>query len=404
MHTILTRLGEPDLPLRAFRPQGKVLSILCGKSDAPDPPNYQAAAVAEGAANKEAALVTAGMNRPNEVTPWGSRTWSLKPGADPLNPKPGDWVVNTNLSPAQQQLLNLESQNKLAYGQLANAGTDIVRDTLGKPFNIDALPDSPDYGQLPMGADAFENDRRRVEDALYNRTTRFYDDRFNREEAAVRDRLVNQGLDENSEAFQRQLLDFRRTKDESYADAADRAVLAGGGEQTREMAGLLQALAAQQGARDSAMQEQAYFRSLPLNEVNALRTGAQIQAPSFQAYQPATPFQGPQILDATTQGYMAEAQKTSANNAASAGTAQTAGSLAALGYLAFMASDRRLKSNIVEVGEGFRGLKVYEYDIFDRRERGYMADEVEAVAPEAVMTDDNGWQRVCYDMIGGRPE
>ena len=77
-----------------------------------------------------------------------------------------------------------------------------------------------------------------------------------------------------------------------------------------------------------------------------------------------------------------------------------------LGVAAFKAgifsSDRRLKSNIVEVGEQ-GGLKVYEYEIFGQRERGYMADEVAQLYPEAVHKDPSGYLKVDYDAIGGRP-
>jgi hypothetical protein len=38
-------------------------------------------------------------------------------------------------------------------------------------------------------------------------------------------------------------------------------------------------------ARQTGIQEQAYMRQLPLNELNALRTGAQVQNPQFQPYQ-----------------------------------------------------------------------------------------------------------------------
>lgn len=46
-------------------------------------------------------------------------------------------------------------------------------------------------------------------------------------------------------------------------------------------------------------------------------------------------------------------------------------------------SDRRLKSNIVHVDTLSDGLKVYEYDLFGKRQRGVMADEVEKLRPEA---------------------
>ena len=78
------------------------------------------------------------------------------------------------------------------------------------------------------------------------------------------------------------------------------------------------------------------------------------------------------------------------------------GNLGVAAYSAGLFSDRRLKSNILEVGE-HGGLKIYEYDIFGHRERGYMADEVAQLYPEAVHKDPSGYLKVDYDAIGGRP-
>lgn len=69
----------------------------------------------------------------------------------------------------------------------------------------------------------------------------------------------------------------------------------------------------------------------------------------------------------------------------------------------WLPSDRRLKSNIVRIGTHPLGIGIYEYDIFERRERGVMADELETVMPEAVVTMPNGYKAVNYAMIGTRP-
>jgi hypothetical protein len=58
-----------------------------------------------------------------------------------------------------------------------------------------------------------------------------------------------------------------------------------------------------------------------------------------------------------------------------------------------------LKSNIVRVGTHPLGIGVYEYDIFGERQRGVMADEVENVLPEAVITRPNGYKMVNYGML-----
>jgi hypothetical protein len=65
-----------------------------------------------------------------------------------------------------------------------------------------------------------------------------------------------------------------------------------------------------------------------------------------------------------------------------------------------IASDRRLKSNIVRIGTHSLGIGLYEYDIRGRRDRGVMADEVLAVKPEAVCVGSDGYYRVNYGMIG----
>lgn len=61
-------------------------------------------------------------------------------------------------------------------------------------------------------------------------------------------------------------------------------------------------------------------------------------------------------------------------------------------------SDRRLKSNIKQVGTLTNGLKVYSYRLLGEvnDQIGLMADEVEAVHPEAVSIGTDGFKRVNY--------
>jgi hypothetical protein len=66
---------------------------------------------------------------------------------------------------------------------------------------------------------------------------------------------------------------------------------------------------------------------------------------------------------------------------------------------AFKSSDRRLKSNIERVGTHPLGIGIYEYDIFDRRERGVMAQEVEQVMPSAVIEHPSGFKMVNYGLL-----
>ena len=152
-------------------------------------------------------------------------------------------------------------------------------------------------------------------------------------------------------------------------------------------------------AVQQALAQQAAMRSIPVNEISALLSGGQVNVPQFQGYSgvtvaPAPIFQGGQAQDAAAmQRYGIQANQAASN---AGGLFNLAGSL---GSAAIMASDRRLKSNIVRVGTHPLGIGVYEYDIFGERQRGVMADEVESVMPEAVVTHPAGFQMVNYGML-----
>lgn len=62
-------------------------------------------------------------------------------------------------------------------------------------------------------------------------------------------------------------------------------------------------------ARQQGIQEQSYLRNLPLNELNALRTGSQVNAPQFAQYNNAGTVAPAPIFGA------AQAQYGAANNA-----------------------------------------------------------------------------------------
>ncbi len=64
-------------------------------------------------------------------------------------------------------------------------------------------------------------------------------------------------------------------------------------------------------------------------------------------------------------------------------------------------SDRRLKKDIVLIGQLDNGLNLYEFEYVwgGPRVTGVMADEVEKIMPEAVM-EIGGYKAVNYDMVG----
>jgi hypothetical protein len=150
-------------------------------------------------------------------------------------------------------------------------------------------------------------------------------------------------------------------------------------------------------ALQQSLAQQLALRNQPLNEITALMSGSQVQMPQFQGYTGANVGAAPVFGAAQAQGDFAQNlynQQMGAYNNKMSGLYDLAGTGAKL-----MFSDRRLKSNIERVGTHNLGIGIYEYDIGGRRERGVMADEVQAIKPEAVSTHESGYKMVNYGML-----
>jgi hypothetical protein len=129
-------------------------------------------------------------------------------------------------------------------------------------------------------------------------------------------------------------------------------------------------------------------------------SGSQIQMPQFQGFQgptvaPAPIFAGAQAQgQANMQNYGIQSANANAQNAGLYNLLGQGGMAAATYF-----SDRRLKSNIERIGTHRLGIGIYEYDIFGGRQIGVMADEVEAVMPEAVIEHSSGYKMVNYGAL-----
>jgi hypothetical protein len=67
-----------------------------------------------------------------------------------------------------------------------------------------------------------------------------------------------------------------------------------------------------------------------------------------------------------------------------------------------MASDVRVKHAIAELGQLDNGLRFYRFSYLgsDQAYVGVMAQEVEAVRPDAIVHHGDGYLRVDYDKLG----
>ena len=118
------------------------------KPSAPPPPDYAAAATAQGAANEQTAITNNAMNRVDQVGPYGNITYTLRPGADPNNPQVGEYIQTTTLSPEQQALLDQKQQ---ITGQFASTAGSLVNNLQQNltPYDASKLPAYQYAGAVP---------------------------------------------------------------------------------------------------------------------------------------------------------------------------------------------------------------------------------------------------------------
>jgi hypothetical protein len=257
--------------------------------DAPSPPpapDYAGAAVAQGAANIEAARATAKLSNPNVYSPYGNQTVTYE-GDIP--------TVTQNLSPESQKILEAQNATKLGLANLGSQGIETAQKVMGTPFefggpSVQTALDISQVAKMPVnaGTTGQEAIMSRLEPSLA------------KNRVSTETQLINQGLRPGSEAYNNaiQLLGQQEN------DARTQAVLQGLNLDIGSNAqGFNQALQGGQfgnTAQQQALAQAIQQRQLPLNEITALMSGSQIQNPSFGAYQGSNVAPAP-IANATAQ-------------------------------------------------------------------------------------------------------
>ena len=355
-----------------------------GKS-APTPPptpDYAGAAVAQGAANVESARVGSKLSNPNMYTPYGTQLVSYD-GDQP--------TITHTLTPQSQRTLDEQQKTQFQLASLGGKGAQLAGNVLDKPFNfagpnVQTSLDLSNVAKMPVnaGTTGMEAIMSRLEPSL------------RRNRVSTETNLINQGLRPGTEAYD----NAARLLGESENDQRTQAALQGINLDTAANAqGYNQALqggqfanTAQQQALAQAIQE----RQMPLNEINALQSGSQIQNPQFAAYSGTNVNAAPVFAASQAQG---QADQNTYNQKVATQNANTAGlfNLAGAGVKAF--SDVRLKSNIVKIGNHPIGIGIYEYDSFGQREQGVIAQELMQVMPDAVHQHPNGYLMVDYGRL-----
>lgn len=319
----------------------------------PQPPDPEKTATAQAGMNRDTAIAQQQTNMTNQVTPQGTLTYNRLGEDHSYVDSTGKTVsipryeAVTAYSPEQQRIYDLGSQTEAKIGEIGLAQAGRIGDLLGSPVNLD---------------------NEAVEARLYDLGARRLDPRFAQEEETLRTRLANQGIGAGSAAYNNAMTEFTRAKNDAY----NQLVL---------------------GGRGQAVQEALARRNQPINEITALLNGSQVSQPNF-VNTPQAPVAGVDYIGMKNAQYQAQMQAYGQQLAAR--SSMLGGIFGLLGQ-GIRFSDRRLKSNVVHVGTWKNGLNVYAYDIFGRRELGFMADEVAVRFPHAV-GESGGWLMVNYQL------
>ncbi len=261
------------------------------------------------------------------------------------------YTATQTLSPEQQKILDQTQGAQLNLGTLANQQSAKMVDYLNQPVDLSSA-----------NIDKYVNDHWQSG----------FNNQWDRSQASLDQQLADQGVKLGSEAYSNAMRDFSTNK-----QAASDQYLG--------------------DMYNNAQQAILTQRNQPINEISALLSGSQVTQPTYASHTststiPTTDYAG--IVNQGYQnqmaGYNAQLQQ---SNAAMGGLFGLGSSL--LGGWAM--SDRRLKTNIQEIGMMANGLKLYSFDyVWGESSTGLMADEVADLMPEAVSEGPGGFLMVDY--------
>lgn len=212
--------------------------------DSPSPPpapDYTAAAQATASGNIEAARAATTANRIDQYTPYGDLKYTQI--------GPDQWRSDLRLAPLAQNTLDSQMAVSQNLGNLTQNQLGRVNDQYSRPMDLSSV--------------------QQVADQAYQGQTARLDPQWQEREGQERTRLANQGLVAGGEAYDSNMRNFENARTDAYGQARQQAINTM--PQTYQMANAI------------------YDK--PLNTLNAIRTGAQVQNPTFQqaGMQQATP-------------------------------------------------------------------------------------------------------------------
>ena len=358
-----------------------------GKSAArpPTPPDPNVVANAQANANIASATAQQHLNMVNSTDPYGSVNYVADPSA------PGGYRQTTTFSPGQQGLYDLGLQAQQGALGIANNQLGNIQGALNSHLTAPTLQNS-------FGPTDFTADRNAVTDAMYGQARSRLDPQWQQAENQDRARLANQGLSQNSSAYQTEMGNFGRAKNDAYNSALNSAILSGANEQNVLFNQAGQQAAFGNQAAQQGFQNQAYAQNQPIDQFSALMSANQVQNPSGINYTPSMVGQ----TDVTGAYGLNMAQQNANYQAQMQNYSSGLGGLFNLGSAAITRwSDLRLKVSLRYLGKHTSGVGVYAFRYIWAplvEHIGVIAQEVLGVKPEAVHERD-GFLAVDYGAL-----
>jgi hypothetical protein len=272
---------------------------------APDP---VATAAAQTKQNIDTANANANLNHSNQITPYGSQTWTAgTPNADGTS----QWTQNTTLAPEQQALLNSSNRISQNMANLGESQLGTVGNTLGQPLNYNnapgqvtnvnagsvptsggALQHSAGYGSIQNNVDMSKvpdlvggADLRKTYDdsqkAAYGMQSQYLDSSYSQRQHDLENKLVQQGVLQGSDAWNRetQNLGQQRTFDynNAFNNSFDKGLSAQGQIYNQGLASNQNAYgqALNNGQFANAAQQQGFGQSMANAQLNNAAAGQQ---------------------------------------------------------------------------------------------------------------------------------
>ena len=195
---------------------------LGGKSSPPPSPNYTQAAQQSQ---------TSQFN--NQYSPYGSQVYSPDPSA------PSGFQSTITLAPEAQKTLDQQMGLSNQFAGLAQNYMPFAQETYSKPMDMSSVP--------------------QIADQSYQLQTSRLDPQWQHAQEMQQTQLANQGLVPGGEAYDAAMRDFNQGKNDAYNQARLSSI--------------------QTMPQTYQLASSAYNQ--PLNTLNAIRTGAQLQNPQF---------------------------------------------------------------------------------------------------------------------------